>query len=548
MTIQAWGANRVWQLANMRECRAFERALRAPAVAQEEKLRGYLRRNAGTAFAREHGLTERTTLEEFRGRVPVRSYAELAGYVDRIGAGEAGVLTAERVEMFTPTSGSTGGAGSVKLIPRTASLRGEFAAALAPWVNGMFAERPGVRVGPAYWSVSPVGPAEKRLHGVVPVGFGDDDEYLSWVGRKIARAVKAIPGGTEGGGGVARMRSAANWRYATLLMLLRTRSLAMVSVWHPSFLELLLEAMPGWWERLCADVAAGSATLPEESGVDRALAPRARGDAARAAELRGCGPRDVRGVWPGLELVSCWADGAAAAHARALGDRLGGVAVVGKGLLATEAFVSIPWKGMHPVAVRSHFVELEDERGCVRSLHEARPGEAYVPVVTTGGGLWRYRLGDRVVVDGFVERTPSLRFVGRVDSVSDLRGEKLSDAFVSASLAECEVKLGVRARFSVLGGDADGAGYIWFVDAGDGGAALESAEALDERLAANPHYAYARRLGQLRAPVVVRVDAGAARDLLARVERAGLSGGVKPVSLCSGEVARALMACTERAR
>ena len=59
-------------------------------------------------------------------------------------------------------------------------------------------------------------------------------------------------------------------------------------------------------------------------------------------------------------------------------------------------------------------------------LEKLRKGNEYEVVVTTSGGLWRYRLGDRVLVDGFVQKTPSLRFLGRPGNVSDLFGEKAS--------------------------------------------------------------------------------------------------------------------------
>jgi hypothetical protein len=522
-------ANRLWEAANTFEAVSFARATHDPAAAQSAKLRGYLRDNAQTAFAREHGLTTSTTLDEFRRRVPVRSYAELSPYIERIGAGEGSVLTAGRrgrVEMFTPTSGST---GAEKLVPRTAALRGEFAAALAPWVNGMFADEPSLRDGQAYWSVSPVGHAAARRHGCVTVGFGDDDEYLSAFGRLVSRAVKAVPAD------VARARSMENWRYLTLLGMLRSRSLRMVSVWHPSFFTLLLDALPVWWDRLCEDLAAGRVTLPD-AGMDNELcANRVKEDRARARELKSVSPADVRRMWPHLGLVSCWADGPAAPHARALEDRLGDVRVRSKGLLATEAFVSIPWRGMHPVALRSHFFEFEGEEGDVRSLHELSEGDAVTPILTTGGGLWRYRLPDRVIVDGFVERTPSIRFVGRIDAVSDLRGEKLSDAFVAGVLDRCAARLGLQPRVSVLAPSDSPAGarYTWYTDANID--AARAATDLDESLSRNPHYAYARRLGQLAAPLIATVDVRAVRAFGIGGLKGAPIGAAKPVSLCTAE-------------
>src|SRR5207244_6244599 len=55
---------------------------------------------------------------------------------------------------------------------------------------------------------------------------------------------------------------------------------------------------------------------------------------------------------------------------------------------------------------------------------------------STAGGLWRYRLGDRVVVDGFRNKCPSLTFIGRSEDVSDLCGEKLSAQFVKEAIDE----------------------------------------------------------------------------------------------------------------
>ncbi|HZW06158.1 MAG TPA: GH3 auxin-responsive promoter family protein, partial [Phycisphaerales bacterium] len=183
---------------------------------------------------------------------------------------------------------------------------------------------------------------------------------------------------------------------------------------------------------------------------------------------------------------------------------------------------------MHPVAVRSHYFEFEDAAGVTRPLHELREGDLVTPILTTGGGLWRYRLPDRVVVDGFVERTPSIRFVGRLDAVTDLRGEKLSDAFVGGVLRSCEARLGLRLRRSVLVGRDSPirAGYVWQVSEELPGAA---AALLDGMLSENPHYAYARRLGQLEMVRVERTTEGST-SMAARSVRA--LGAVKPVSVC----------------
>ena len=141
-------------------------------------------------------------------------------------------------------------------------------------------------------------------------------------------------------------------------------------------------------------------------------------------------------IWPRLSLISCWADGPARAAAALLARRCEGIALQPKGLLATEAVVTIPFDGRHPLAIRSHFFEFVEPDGRVRLAHELQRGMEYTLLLTTGGGLYRYKLCDRVIVDDFVHHTPSLRFLGRDDRVSDLFGEKLSDGFVAGVLEQ----------------------------------------------------------------------------------------------------------------
>ena len=107
--------------------------------------------------------------------------------------------------------------------------------------------------------------------------------------------------------------------------------------------------------------------------------------------------------------------------------------------------MSIPYGGLHPLAVRSHFLEFEDDGGGVCVAADLLVGKRYTVLLTTGGGLYRYRLLDLVEANGRVGRTPSIRFIGKVASVSDRMGEKLTDGFVAQVLAAL-FGLGARGR------------------------------------------------------------------------------------------------------
>ena len=483
-------ANLAWAAWNRPAHAAFIAALKNPQQAQAAVLKQYLRKNADTAFGREHRFDRIASPAAFARRVPAREYDALSPWIDRIAAGESNVLTAEPVRRFAVTSGST---RARKLIPQTRGLQREFNRAIGPWIVDLFlGDRP-LMNGCAYWSVTPPGRPPPQNPAGPPVGFDEDSEYLGGVAAKLVDAAMAVPAS------VARLADMGAFRRATLRHLLGRADLRLISVWHPSFLTLLLDTAVAEW----ADLAAA---LPR---------------------LRPIAPGDWRRVWPGLKLVSCWADAHAAGPAAALADRIPGVRVQPKGLLLTEAFVTIPFAGRHPLAVRSHYFEFECDGGKMLPAHDLQIGGEYRPIVTTAGGLYRCRLGDRVRCDGLVGRTPSLRFLGRADAVVDRFGEKLNEHFVGAAIRRVLADSGVAADFAMLA--PAGGRYALHLCAA---APPSLAGALDAALCTNPHYAHCRALGQLGPVRVVRVGPDAYEKYAAAQVAAGRRlGDIKATAL-----------------
>jgi GH3 auxin-responsive promoter len=516
-----------WLAANFPGYLAFRHALDHPQSTQRALLRGYLSRGAATAFGRAHGFAEIRSAEEYRRRVPLASWVEVAPWVERIRAGEQAVLTGSRVRTLEPTGGSS---AATKLIPYTAELQREIRRAVAPWVFDLYRQRPRLALGPAYWSISALASEQDDAPAAVRIGFEDDAAYLGGFWQRLAGATLAVPAA------VRHIPAGDSFRYATLLFLLRRRDLSLVSVWHPSFLTLLLEALPRYWCALLDDVEHGTLTPPTaipsrvRGGLERLLAPLPR----RAAELRHLDPQQPGRLWPRLGLISCWGDAHAALALTALAGAFPGVEIQPKGLLATEAFVTIPFAGKWPLALRSHLFELlpDGEPDRPRFAWELDDGGVYTVVVTTGGGLYRYQLEDRVRVEGFAGRTPSLRFLGREGHVCDLRGEKLHEAFVAAALASAFQRVGLVPRFALLApADSPPVGYTLYLDATDppppGLAAI-----VDGELAASPPYRLCRALGQL-APVtlVVAGESASSRYLERCRQRGQRLGDVKALAL-----------------
>jgi hypothetical protein len=506
MSAGALLANVAWAAGNLGAARRFAAALREPEAAQAAWLRERLKRGAESGFGREHGFGGMANYVEFARRVPLRGWAEFAPWVERVRGGEGNVLGGERVTHLAPTSGSS---GARKLIPFTAGLQAGFSAAVGAWMTDLVRVRPGLLGGAAYWSVSPVAQGDEDAKGAVRVGYADDAEYLGGVRAWLVRRALAVPAAVR-----HERRMDEFWR-KTLTGILGRRDLRLISVWHPSFLELLLEEAERRWDEVCA-------------GVE---------NRARAAELKRAGPTGWARWWPHLQVVSCWGEQAAKPGWQELRRKFPGVLVQPKGLLATEAVVTIPWRGEHTLAVTSHFFEFIDEAGGVRRAHELERGRRYEVVVTNGGGLWRYRLGDVVECTGRMAATPTLRFLGRAGNVSDLRGEKLSEAFVEEVLRTLWSEE-ARPRRAVLWACEERAGYELEISGERGGDGL--AERLETALAENPHYAWARRLGQLAPARVVVAGEDAEREALRA--SGGRLGDVKPAVL----VARRLGDCGEK--
>lgn len=526
-------ANLLAAIGHVRAAREFQAALREPEAAQRRILARILQANAGSAFGRQHAFSRLKAPGDYRLAVPPADHDALSPWIDRALRGEAGVLTAEPVLVFEKTSGSTRAA---KYIPYTASLRAEFQRATGAWLFDLWRAFPGIRLGGAYWSVSPAGREREITPGGHPVGFADDTEYFDPLTRWVLNQLLVVPGT------VAHAGSMDEVRHETLRRLLATEDLALISVWNPSFLTMLLRAIDPLRERLIS-----------------ALPP------SRARLIAGgFNETDWGGVWPRLALISCWADSSAALFVPEIRRLFPQVPIQGKGLLSTEGVVSIPLAGQPgaALAVTSHFLEFvpEDADPAAGTMlaHELEAGGRYTVLLTTGGGLYRYATHDVVEVVGRIQRTPLVRFVGRQDHVSDLCGEKLAAMHVERVLGEL---LPPGTVFALLAPELPFASETLEAPPGDGlstepGASrspgaddalphyvlfaeitpfathsLPDPGLLDAKLRENPHYAYCRDLGQL-GPVRVRAVQDGQRKYLAGCEALGQKpGNIKPVAL-----------------
>jgi hypothetical protein len=515
-------ANSLWLASSATAFLEFKRAAGRPAIAQKTSLYRAVGRNSDTVYGRAHGFGEIRDYQDFARKVPVVDYEELEPWIRRIAAGEQNVLTAERVTHLIPTSGTSSGR---KLIPFTAALQREFDSAIGAWVFDLYCRHPSAALGTAYWSITPAVGHLDGERSAVPIGFEEDSSYLGGAKKKLLAGGMAVP--SE----VRLVQDVVVFRYVTLLCLLRRGDLGLISVWHPSFLLLLLDAMPTYWGDLLRDLHEGTCKYEADLPIATREAIQSHSQPRRARQLEQAGVQCPDFIWPKLQVISCWGDAHAEGPLKELQRRLPNIPIQPKGLLSTEAFVTFPLGALYPLAIRSHFFEFLDDDGHSHLAHELREGGEYEVIVTTGGGLYRYRLGDRVKVTAFLRETPSLRFLGRNGIISDRCGEKLSEAFVTSALAEVTSSLREPPRFALLAPDETSGSvrYTLFIEAEiDEG----FGKRLDDALKRNPHYSYCRQLGQLLPAEVIRVaDHGYEAYIEHEMAQGKRMGEIKPCAL-----------------
>lgn len=426
-------------------------------------LEALLRTNSHTAYLQQFGSP--LAVADFRSQVPVSRYEDLVPYLTRIQAGEPDVLFTGRPVAYERTGGSSGGS---KLIPYSAQGLQDFQTCIVPWLANTV-RRHGI-TGRAYFSISPAA-RKPEFIGSVPVGLSDA-AYLGERAGYVLYQQTAVPFS------VSDIQDISVWRAQTREYLRAAHDLELISAWSPTFLLRLLADFP-----------------------------------------------DTRELWPDLKVVSCWTSGPSHRYVKDIRRLFPHAVIEPKGLLSTEAVVTVPDLTGQPALACPGFFEFA-QNGQVLLDSELALNAEYEVMVTTASGLYRYMTGDRVRYDGCnSDGRPLLEFIGRDALTSDLVGEKLTEAFVGKCLE-------MIPGFAMLVPDVTRPGYV-LISEHDVGPDILSL--LDNHLGINPQYAYARKIGQLAPPRALKCRSPLLIVEKVMRQRGVRLGDVKPTALRSEE-------------
>lgn len=282
-----------------------------------------------------------------------------------------------------------------------------------------------------------------------PQGLKDDSEYLSGItGWIVKRFLVQISG-------VSSIKDSKVYKKAICQAFIDTPELEIISVWSPTYLLEMIDY------------------LENTMGLNR------------------------QSVFPNLKFISAWGHANAESDYHKLQSLFPKVIFQKKGLLATEAPLSIPLinSDYQVPLINEVYFEFLDDNNNLLELNEVKLDSIYEIVISQKGGLIRYKLKDLVRITGKVSNTPCFEFVARADKLTDLVGEKLHEFETYQAIKNSKV------RFIIP--DKENKRYLFLSET-----PLTETEItkVEKGLRKNIHYHNARELGQLKEPIHLSID------------------------------------------
>ncbi len=470
------------------EYNRFSRSLNNVEQVQRKKLAELMGVAASTEYGRRHSLNAALPWERFNQSVPVTDYGDIAGLVMKQRALDLPVLSGSPCLYYRPSSGIT---EHVKWIPCTSLFLAETDAAALQLLVYFMKKNTKIFAGSHFWSL-PWYPPHIRNSMKSALARGDEPSFMK---KKIQSLYMTVP--FE----VSFIREYENYCLANLAYIAAQGDISLISVWNPALVLNLFDHMSLLRLEL-AEILRRGTWGDRSPSLNFLPCPQSDKGADVLQHWNGELTCDFfRELWPHMAMISAWDSGSSQVWIRELMKLFPGSDFQGKGLWTAEGVVTIPFENEYPLAVTSHFYEFLDlETGTIHPAWGLKKGQQVSPLISTGSGLFRYNLRDRIEVTGFIQQCPCFSYHGRV-SGTDMAGERLNVPLAQKVLNEISARFSVTAisLFAIPHDDDDNRPYyLMLCDRGQNIYSEEQVAAFaEEILMGHLHYKFARELDQL---------------------------------------------------
>jgi len=473
------------------------------------QLNRLLKENEDTCFGREHHFSDIRNYDDYQKKVPLTDYSDYAEWIRRISEkGEKNVLTTQPIVHFTVTSGTV---SEPKLFPVTKKGMDLCTVYTVPAIMANIRK-----------ALKKNGRSLPREKGLVMMDFGLDSFTETGIrkggisGASIRKHIKEIEKITVTPREVISADQYLDSKYLHALFALKERKLSWIASSYMTVIAGLLDCMEMHWEKLCGDIEKGeiSPDIEMADKVRQALNSGLKPDPKRAEELRtvfrdGFSAQAIgKRIWPKLSGISAIGSGSFRIHAekvrRFAGEEVQisfSVIEASESLIAiaagcnTDDFIMVPQAGFF-----EFIPEGEDET--ILPVDQVEVGKKYELVLTTISGLYRYRIGDVVMVSGHYGQIPIIQFSHRINVFLNIAGEKTSEFFLSKVIKGFEEKTGITvAEYCAYADTNDTPGhYVLLLEPTglmDMSRVKEYEEIIEEELLTAFGYRYERQSGNI---------------------------------------------------
>lgn len=455
----------------------FREECRDPFGVSEQLLLEILRDNRDTEYGRRYDFEHITSYEEYKQKVPVITYDDIAGDLMRMVNGEQNILTAYPFGHMNETSGTV---GMPKLVPMTDRQTQIYLKYNKHYMDAFYADKLGED-----WMKGHIFCTAQGKYRTAPSGIT--------IGDASSKMAEYVQGGRDGLDSMLRAvytspveatipELGTDTKYIHTRFALADGGVTGIVSGFYIMVVQYLHYIAENYEMLIRDIETGTiderVDLPVE--VKESLLRKIQPMPERAAELRkvfqnGSDFPFVRAVWPNMQFIFGVGGDGFSVYADTIRKRYADerVKFILSGVTASEGLWTVPVEPEDEDGVfvpRSAFMEFlpvdaGDDFTKVVPINQLETGKIYELIITNLCGFYRYRMSDALLVTGTFENTPRARFMYRVNRTINLACEKTTEKALQQAVEKTAEELGFELSDYTVYPDANSTppGYTFLI-------------------------------------------------------------------------------------
>lgn len=413
----------------------FIKKTKDPDPIQEKFLLKLLKTHQNTKLGQQLGLKDIKTIDQFRDRVPILSYASYEADLDLVAEGQPNILTTDKVLYITLTSGST---GKQKLIPTTKTsqkiVRDASLVSMGFLIEALEAR------GRKFGKLLVTNSAEQWGQTSGGIGYGTASAGVLRLDKRLFKQFFANPYDT------VKISDSITRHYVALLFALCDPGMTGMIANFPMLILRNCHYLEKYAEDLINDINKGTIApwLNIDSEMRTQLESIWQANPERSRQLQSIlqteGKLTPKSAWSNLSVIATARGGTSDFYFERFPAYFGDTPVFGVLFSSAEGIFSI-----YPdvdsdgsiLALESGFFEFiaEDqwhqEHPQTLLPTEVKVGQRYRILNTSYGGFYRYDIGDIIQVVGFYEQTPLIMFLHRQGGQISSTTEKTNEYHVT---------------------------------------------------------------------------------------------------------------------